>query len=99
MNGKVTHIELTYFKESGKYYSQGELDLPYEIRDHEPEKGLQPVMFHVAVQVVEQMLRDGKRPGLIDGYDFHTLVTVFTEFGPLSCLFVRRADRTLTVQP
>lgn len=88
---KSTHVKFTYFKLTGKYYSEGELDIPYE-------EG-QPVSFYSCLHIIEQMLREGKRPGLVDGHDFHTLVTVYTEYGPLSHFFARREDGTLMVQP
>lgn len=88
---KYTHVTLTYFKLSGKYYGQGEMQIPYE-----DDK---PLPFHTCLNIVEQGLREGKRPGLVDGRDFHTLVTVYTEWGPGSHLFARREDYTLMVQP
>ena len=78
----MTHIKFVYFKLTGKYYSEGELDLP-------------DLLFHEALEHVKIMLERGERPGLVDGFDFHTLVTVYTEHGPLPYLFARREDGTL----
>lgn len=78
---KSVHVYFTYFKDSGKYYSSGSLDIPYVA-------GVRPVLFHEALNNIRTRLNNGERPGLVDGFDFHVLVTVFTEFGPLSHLFV-----------
>jgi hypothetical protein len=72
----MTHIKITYYKDSGKYYSEGEVDLP------------ETVAFHEAIEIMKNKFIKGERPGLIDGSGFHALVTVFTEFGPLSWLFI-----------
>lgn len=81
---KHTHVTLEYFRETGKYYSGGELAIPHlETR---------PVMFHEALEEVAKRLNAGERPGLIDGMDFDVLVTVYTEYGPLQHMFVRDAD-------
>ena len=80
---RVTHVQFTYFKEHGKYYSSAELDLPGTM------------MFHDVLAEIRAMLDRGERPGLVDGHDFHTLVTVYTEHGPLSHLFARHPDHTL----
>lgn len=85
---KVTHIKLTYFKTSGKYYSEGELDLPYAGGATESR----PLMFHEALERVVLELNAGRRPGLVDGMDFDVLVEVFTELGPFYHLFVRDED-------
>lgn len=73
------HVKLTYFKQNGKYYSEGEHESPYKY-------------FHQAVAEIKCMLDAGKRPGLIDGHDFHVLVMVYTEDGPLPFLFTRGAN-------
>lgn len=83
-DGKVTHVEFTYFQRHGKYYSEGDLDLPYEAG--------YPVAFHDVLERVKQDLNNGERPGLVDGMDFDVLVTVYTEYGPLSHLFVRDSN-------
>lgn len=74
---RVTHVKLVYFKDTGKYYSEGEIDLPHDW------------LFHNAVEHICQMLDRGERPGLIDGHDFNALITVYTEFGPLPHLYIR----------
>lgn len=84
---KWVHVKLIYFKQEGKFYSEGELDVPY-VNDRPP-------MFHECLAAVRQELLNGKRPGLVDGYDFHTLATVYTEFGPLLHLFARNKSGDL----
>lgn len=90
-DGKSTHVEFVYFKDSGKFYSDGELDIPFVSG---PE-GSRPVTFYEVLAVVREMLERGERPGLVNGHDFHTLVTIYTEFGPLRALFTRDADGRL----
>lgn len=85
--GRCTHVKFTYFKDSGKYYSEGELDFPYESD--------KPVLYYDICSRVRKMLQEGKRPGLIDGSNFHTLITVYTVFGPLQALFVRGKDNAI----
>lgn len=87
---KNTHVTLLYFKKTGKYYSEGELALPYT--DTGDDCGPRPVQFHEALDHVAAMLNRGERPGLINGMDFDVLVTVYTEYGPLSHMFVRDID-------
>lgn len=71
----MTHVHLTYFKESGKYYSEGEVDL----RGH--------LAFHEAISGIRVLLMNGKWPGLSDGpHSFYTVARVYGEFGPLSFL-------------
>lgn len=79
---KVTHVTLTYFQEHGKYYSEGAVDIPWV--------GNHPVPFHVALRVIIDRLERGERPGLVPGFHFDVLITVYTEFGPLSHLYCRR---------
>lgn len=79
---KVTHVEFTYFKNTGKYYSSGEIDLT-------------EMKFYEALEHVRGMLNRGERPGLVNGFEFHVLVRIFTEYGPLSHLFVRREGAPL----
>ena len=88
---KVTHVQLTYFKDHGKYYSEGELDLPYK----NDTGGERPWMFHEVLAHVREMLVRGERPGLVDGQDFHTLVTVFTQYGPLRHVLTRDVSGAL----
>lgn len=99
---KHTHVKLTYFQQSGKYYSEGELEMPYVqtlkenvVGDRKPAlvPGTdRPVMFHECVSAVINLLNKGERPDLVDGMDFDVLVTVYTEYGPLSHLLVRDED-------
>jgi len=57
-------VELIYFKDTGKYYSEG------EYTTH------QDALFQIFKEV-RVLLRIGKLPGLIDGCsDFHVLVGV-----------------------
>ena len=57
-------VQLTYFKDTGKYYAEGE----YETR--------QSALFEIWVEVKE-MLRKGKRPGLVNGQnEFYVLINV-----------------------
>lgn len=72
-----TLVKFQYFKDSGKYYSEGE----HFFADHLP--------FHDAVERSKDLLKRGVRPGLIDGHEFDVLLTVFTEDGPLPVLLVR----------
>lgn len=81
---KHTHVTLQYFKESGKYYSEGEHAIPYEDDA--------PVPFYRCLEIIRGMLERGERPGLVDGYGFNTLVTIYSEYGPLPCLFMRGMD-------
>ena len=75
-----THVKLIYFREVGKYYSEGHIDLPGE------------VLFHDALKHVADLLNSGQRPGLVDGKHFDVLVEVYTTDGPLPHLFVRDID-------
>jgi hypothetical protein len=57
-------VQLTYFKDTGKFYGGGEYDTDkdalYEIWDE-----------------VREMIKQGIRPGLVEGcHEFHTLVNV-----------------------
>ena len=75
-HSEFTHVKFVYFKESGKYYSEGALDFPY-------------APFYDICTKVREMLKRGERPGLIDGHDFDVLCTVYTDVGPLPVLFVK----------
>jgi hypothetical protein len=82
----MTHVKLVYFRDSGKYYSEGELDLPdFAVKGVDRRQ----LHFHEVLKHVREMLDRGERPGLVEGHDFHVLVTVFTENGPLPCLMTR----------
>ena len=74
----MTYCEFTYYKETGKYYSEG---------SHFFEKDL---AFHKAARLTTQMLNNGIRPGLNDGKEFHTVVTITTKNGPMSYLYIRK---------
>lgn len=69
------HIEITWFKREGKYYSEGEAE--YDCN-----------LFHEAIDEFKRQLKLGIRPGLINriNNDFHALVKVYTENGPLMFL-------------
>ncbi len=57
-------VQLTYFKDTGKYYAEGE----YETK----EASLLEIYHEI-----RKMLYRGKRPGLLAGHDgFHVLVNV-----------------------
>lgn len=57
-------VQLTYFKDTGKYYSKGEYETE---KEH----------LHEIWDEVREMIRQGTRPGLIKGcHEFHTLVNV-----------------------
>lgn len=60
----IMKVQLTYFKDTGKYYGEGEYETEkehlYEIWDE-----------------VREMVKQGTRPGLIEGcHEFCTLVNV-----------------------
>ena len=95
---KHTCVTFVYFKDTGKYYSEGEVSVPYEPPYDKDSDAPEPVPFWEILERVRGMLRAGIRPGLIDGQDFHTLVTIYTEFGPLSYLYVRDQNGNLLAQ-
>lgn len=75
---KQTHIDLIYYKYTGKYYCGGEVDI------------IPPCMFHEAVHHVQELLNGTNWPGLVEGtHDFDCLATIYTEYGPLTHLFVK----------
>lgn len=82
----MTHVRIIYFKENGKYYSEGEIDLP----DVVVATVKRPLHFFEAVELIKQMFEAGKRPGLVDGHEFNALVTIYTPDGPLPFLYVRK---------
>ena len=56
-------VKLQYFKQSGKYYSDGEFEV-----DESKE------MFHI-FEIVRNLSERGRLPGLIEGHSsFHVLV-------------------------
>jgi hypothetical protein len=56
-------IELTYFKESGKYYTQGEFDVPDETH------------YYDVIDMVKKMIVDEELPGLASGcWEFDVLM-------------------------
>ena len=73
----MTEVKLIYFKESGNYYSEG---------SYNSESG----SFWVIVGEINKMLKQGKRPGLVDGFGFHVLAEIYVEVGPMPHLFIRR---------
>jgi hypothetical protein len=68
----IAKVKLTYFKESGKYYSNGE----YETK--------QQMMYDV-YEEVRQMQKDGKLPGLVDGGGKEFTVLVEIPDHPCGC--------------
>jgi hypothetical protein len=57
-------VQLTYFKDSGKYYSEGEYKTEKE-------------SLHEIWAEAEEMFNQGRRPGLGKGHDgFHVLINV-----------------------
>lgn len=72
-------VKFTYFKEgSGKYYSEGEENCPNPY-------------FYEMLDWAQLLLREGQRPGLVDGYEFDVLVTAMDgDIEGLSNLFTRR---------
>lgn len=52
-------VTIQYFKPSGKYYSEGEVDVPGPY-------------FHNVVDQVRALFRRGQRPGLVDGELYFT---------------------------
>ncbi len=60
-------IKFTYFKQNGKYYSEGEFDAAGWLS------------FWGSLAEIQEMLKEGKNPGLIDGAvirnGFDTLIT------------------------
>lgn len=75
----MTYIKFEYYKKSGKYYSEGdiELDIP---RDE---------ILDTTVERCKNMLNAGKRPGLIDGMHFNVLLTIYWLWGPVNVLLIR----------
>ena len=85
----MTHVKLVYYRDSGKYYSEGEIDLADVCIERRLDSPRRQLHFYEALKSIREMLDRGERPGLVNGYDFHVLVTVFTEHGPLSALMTR----------
>lgn len=61
-NPQVLTVNLYYMKESGKYYSTGELHLPRSEVDANPAKS-----WYNAVETVRKMVDEGNLPGLVSG--------------------------------
>lgn len=80
-DGRHTHCAIRYFKDTGKYYSDGEHAIMFVDG--------KPVPFYECVRIIREMLDAGKRPGLVDGFEFDAVITVYSEFGPLSVLYTR----------
>jgi len=69
-------VELWYFKDSGKFYSEGKY-----ITDKE--------YLHEIFEEIKLMLFNGNRPGLVHGSDgFHVLVRVPTHPNNYPKLFI-----------
>jgi len=73
----MTEVHLIYFKDSGKYYSEGHCNIDKE-------------EFWEVVEEIEQMLANGIRPGLGNRFEFHVFAEIFAKNGPLPQLFIRR---------
>ena len=57
-------VQLTYFKDTGKYYGEGEYKTK---KEH----------LHEIWDEVREMIKQGTRPGLIKGcHEFYTLINV-----------------------
>ena len=69
---------LTYFKESGKFYSSGDLEI--EADPLETDKNT-PYMYDVILQV-RKMRDNGKLPGLTGGWDCYILISDFDSAFP-----------------
>lgn len=93
----MTHVKLVYYRDSGKYYSEGETELPDRVVFQGGINHKIRLAYHEALDAVEEMLNNGHRPGLVDGHDFHVLVTIYTEHGPLSVLMTRRTRGNLDI--
>lgn len=74
----MIYVKFTYFKDTGKYYSNGEYTF----------EGIE--YFHEAVQAIRQIFEDGMQPGLVDGTNYDCLAEIYTENGPLPHFFFRR---------
>lgn len=61
-NPQVLTVNLYYMKDSGKYYSTGELHLPRSEVDANPAKS-----WYNAVETVRKMVDEGSLPGLVSG--------------------------------
>lgn len=70
------NVKFVYFRDSGKYYAESEIGVNVE-------------HFYEAVKIIRDMLDNGERPGLVNGYDFHVLATIYTRDGPHQYLHVR----------
>lgn len=72
----MSEVHLTYYKSSGKYYSEGRY---VSEKKH----------FYEVVDEIRDMLNTGKRPGLVDGFEFHVVAEIYDNQGPMSHLFIR----------
>ena len=70
-------IKITYFKDNGKYYSNGKYTT-----DDKP--------FDDVCKQLREMFDKGIRPGLVDGFEFHAYCKIYTEHGPLPYLYLRK---------
>jgi hypothetical protein len=71
-------VELTYFKSTGKYYTEG---------SYQTAK----VEAHAIYEEIRQLFKAGKRPGLIDctpgTHDFYTVVRILRHPYDVPALF------------
>lgn len=83
---KVTHVVCTYFRRySGRYATQGTLDVPYE---HD-----RAVPFLEVIRRLTEKLDRGERPGLsTDGFNYDCLLMVYSLYGPLPHLYLSKGD-------
>jgi hypothetical protein len=55
----MTHVHITYYKDTGKYYSEGEVDLPDvpdEVAAHSEHARKRQLYFYEAARQVREML-------------------------------------------
>jgi hypothetical protein len=65
-----------YYKQSGKFYSDGRIDYPVD-------------RFDQAVDKAKGDLNAGIRPGLVNGFHFNVLLEVHAPQGPMTALLIR----------
>lgn len=69
-NPQVLTVTLYCMKDSGKYYSTGELHLPRSEVDADPAKS-----WYNAVETVRKMVDDGNLPGLVSGARYNVFMS------------------------
>jgi hypothetical protein len=67
-------VQFSYFKQSGKFYSEGEANIEGE------------TLADVLINILS-MLKQGTRPGIADGHDLDVHVVVHTEHGEVPAMF------------